>query len=602
MKKMVFFIFCITSLSLAQINSRLRIEHIHYRPAIWDTVNIKEEPYEVDNKGGYVFIYFRNPPQDQQVIRGWRWNRFDDSQLRLSGRIAWDRNHHSVAPGELGVLEICGISEDFAPGRTVDFSFIDGNWRSTGFIRDTLLLDPVCVSFIRVSEDLTALDVHIANRGDLEVDLKSFAIEGRDMESLIWSTTRLAAHGHAIARTKLAQPFIAGSLIVIKLEIVENGKSRKIYSHRRAHADRFPIGTWGAEKKYYGLVRQHHIETIVKGGTTNDAFYSSNAAKYGFRTMVHTGVYPNAKVLQNLGEHPVVHCWMVQDEPDWHQTPQMIFTSVETTHQLNSRKPTMITLCRNGKFFEYAFLPDIPAQDHYSVTAPSSSIWKQRYGTRLEETAIYTADLKRAAEPKPVWIWSQGIADWDERPKRPVPTVDELSAQLLLNLGRGAKGLLWFNFEIEPGEKYPDLRQAIQQWNRVLRMTREDLISAEPVEAHVKASQLLDVAVLVSWDKLFIFIVNKDYDINDQAYQWRPVKNAGIELTVPAWIEPQSVNELNGSTPLRIHFKKKGRSVSLFPGNIDVCKFLVLDADKKSLAKYTEAFEKIVAEEKLIER
>lgn len=31
--------------------------------------------------------------------------------------------------------------------------------------------------------------------------------------------------------------------------------------------------------------------------------------------------------------------------------------------------------------------------------------------TRLEETAYYTRDLKYAAEPKLIWVWTQGIAN-----------------------------------------------------------------------------------------------------------------------------------------------------------------------------------------------
>ena len=87
--------------------------------------------------------------------------------------------------------------------------------------------------------------------------------------------------------------------------------------------------------------------------------------------MVHTNVVPRVDVLRDLGGHPAVDCWMIHDEPDWHYTPQMMLAAVQMTRHYNATKPTFITLCRNVKFFEYAFLPDIACQDHYSVTAPS---------------------------------------------------------------------------------------------------------------------------------------------------------------------------------------------------------------------------------------
>lgn len=577
----------------------LTLEYLHYRPATWDSVNIKEEPYEINNKGGYVFAYFRNTSEQRQRIREWNWNRNSGAKFRLAGRIAWDRNHHStLEPGQLGVLEICGLSEDFSSGKLMELGFIGGNWRSIGRFTDTLAVDPVRISFIKISKDLASLDIHICNGGPTTLLLQSVAIEGHALNKVAWTTQDLQPQGLAIVRLKLDEPLKSGALVVVKVEINAGGKTRLVYGHRRAHADRFPIGTWGAEPEHFELVRQHHIDTIVKGGTAEDEFYSFSARKYGFATMVHTGVYPNAKTLFDLGQHPVVHCWMVHDEPDWSMTPQMIFTSVEATHQINSQKPTMITLCRNGKFFEYAFLPDIAAQDHYSVSAPSSSIWKHRYGTRLEETAIYTADLKRAAEPKPIWVWSQGIHDWDERPKRPLPTVDELGAQFLFNLGRGAKGILWFTFHIAAGETYPDLRQAIQKWNRVLLMTRDDLLSAESINASVRADGKLDVAVLASWDKLFVFIVNTDYDVDDEAYQWRSIENAKITLTVPSWIDPKSAIQMDGEEPKKITFIKQGREITLQMGNLDMGKFLVIDGIHDSLDRYNSELKQI----KLLEK
>ncbi len=54
---------------------------------------------------------------------------------------------------------------------------------------------------------------------------------------------------------------------------------------------------------------------------------------------------------------------MVQDEPDSNRTPQQVAHAVGMTHAYDSRKPTMITLCRMHKYFEYAGLPDIPLHE-----------------------------------------------------------------------------------------------------------------------------------------------------------------------------------------------------------------------------------------------
>ena len=41
-------------------NPKLKIDHVHYRQAIWESEKLHEEPYAWPNHGGYVFVYFTN--------------------------------------------------------------------------------------------------------------------------------------------------------------------------------------------------------------------------------------------------------------------------------------------------------------------------------------------------------------------------------------------------------------------------------------------------------------------------------------------------------------------------------------------------------------
>ncbi|MHC4518043.1 MAG: hypothetical protein ACYTAS_05610, partial [Planctomycetota bacterium] len=528
----------------------------------------------------------------------WYLNRRDDSYYRLGGSIAWDRLHHDrLGPGEMTVLEISGVSADFAADAPFEFALIGGSWRPVGGIETTLREDPIRVSFIRVLPDMNNLAVHLRNTGDESVRLESVEVVGVAVQATDWTTRKLSANGQAICRLDLAEALTAGQLLLVKLDVVEGETGRSLYTHRHAFADRFPIGTWGAPADMYAMTRRHHIDTIVQGGSSSDGFYSKEARRYGFHTMVHTGVLPNVDILRDLGGHRAVDCWMIHDEPDWHYTPQKMLAAEQMTRRYNTSKPTLITLCRNVKFFEYAFLPDIACQDHYSVTAPSSSRWPKRYGTRLEETAYYTRDLKYAAEPKPIWIWTQGIANWSERPKRPVPTVEELTAQLLLNLGRGAKGILWFTFNKSVGERYPELRTAIQGWGRVLELVRGDLLGCEPIEASIEAPEKVDVAVLAGWDKLFVFVFNQDYEIHDEAYPWQRQRDVTISLDCPNWIKPRVAMELTPDGISDRPFTAADGRVRLALDKLHVARLFVLCNESEAQAKYREAFERIVESE-----
>jgi len=603
MKKSLIFVFIflfgrlVLSQSEAQIQAllrhpKLKIEGVQYRRAVWETQQVREEPYAWPNNGGYVFVYFTNVSEKSQRIRNWVMNREEGSRMRLGHKLAWDRLHQSrIEPGQTSVLEICGLSKDFQPGKPFEFAFIGGDWRPSGGIRTTLQEDLVQISFIHIKPGMKDVEVFVRNAGTQPIVCRDLRFVGKKVAGVHWAAVDLPASGITIARAELSEPLTPGELLIAKLRLADADGERIVFAHRRAHEDFFPIGTWGARREDFQYIRRHHVDTIVKGGRSDDDFYAKEAEQFGFRTMVHSGVYPDVDLLRDLGDHPAVAAWMVQDEPDWNRTPQQIFTAVDMTHQYNSSKPTMITLCRNGKFFEFAFLPDIACQDHYSVTAPTSSIWPHRYGARLEETAYYTRDLKRAAEPKPIWVWSQGLANWDERPKRPVPTPDELAAQLLFNLGRGAKGLLWFTFNVKLGERYPEMHAAMQGWGRVLEMIRGDLLAAEPVSCVRQAPPKLDVAVLAGWDKMFIFLVNLDYQIDDEAYPWTPLQDVRLKLSMPEWIAPKKAVELSPDGVIELPMQFDDDGMTLDVGDVSVGKIVVIDRYKVA-DDYQKLFEK----------
>ena len=439
--------------------------------------------------------------------------------------------------------------------------------------------------------------MHIRATGKRAVPLEGLEVVGHACETPEWTTTTLEGPGHAIARVRLEQALSPSELLVVKLDVGGGEVTRSIYAHRRAFADRFPIGTWTGTPETYALLRRLHIDTIVKGGRSDDPFYSELVDKYGFHTMVHTGLPVNVDMVRDLGKHPAVDCWMLQDEPDWSIPPNIMLFADRTVRAYNKTKPTFITLCRNIKFFEYAPISDIPCMDHYAVTAPSSSRWPKFYGTHLEETAYYTRDLKYASEPKPIWIWSQAIADWTQRPKRPVPTPAELAAQLMLNLGRGAKGILWFNYDHEVAEQYPDVRDAMRDWGRVMYVLREDFLGSEPVAIPTDAPKKVDVAALTTWDKLLLCATNLDYEIDPEAYPFETKRDVKVKVRPPSWIRPKAALRVSpaGVESVPLQMRREHAVVTL--GDLEVCDVVVLVNDPAAEDAYKEAYAAAIAEE-----
>ncbi len=582
----------------AKSTERIRVDYVHYRPARWEAEKVKEFESEITNKGGLVYVYFTNASDDPINLHFWRMNGYDESYWRLNHFVAWDRcSNEQPEPGATSVLEINGVTEDFAEGKPFEFSYVDRDGRVTTKYAGELRADPVSVSFIRVMPDMRQFELYLRNSGEAPFALRNAEVIGRQTVNVEWSAAQLPAKGHAIGRLTLAEPLPSAHLFVVRVTVGEDGAERAICAHRRAFPDEFPIGTWTANEKTWDILHRMHIDTVVEGGPPDKPFFTEAVPKYGFRAMVHTGQPVNPDRVRELSGHPAVICWMLQDEPDWSIPANIMEYCDRAVRLYDTTRPTFITLCRNIKFFEYAPIPDIACQDHYSVTAPSSSLWPKFYGTRLEETAYYTRDLKMAAEPKPIWIWTQGIANWGERPKRPVPTREELAAQLVLNIGRGAKGILWFNYDQEIADKYPDVREAMQHWGRVLRVLRGDFLASEPGQLEAAAPEKVDVAPLLGWDKLILCITNTDYEIHPEAYPFVDKEGVTLDVTLPEWIRPQTALRVapEGVSPLPLT-AENGRASIQF-GTLHDAGIAVLCNDIATESSYRAAYEEAIAEE-----
>lgn len=523
----------------------LKIEQLWYRPAKWETERVTEPVNEKPNRGGLIRVYFKNTADESIELRTWHANGKSASYHRQAGSIAWDSLAETrVSPNHYGVLEISATDAQFAPGREIEFAFIQRNWKPGGVHMGTLSPPDLEIALIGIHENRTLVEAHIKNQSSRPVTLTGLTADKYPHKAIEYTAKTIAPRSQTIARLRLKRSIPAGRTLILRADYTDHaGNAHSIFAHRRAHDDTFPIGTWGIGSDRYGHMQDHGFDTFVRGRNLSDPFFDGPAQEHNFSAMVHVGVYPEVDLLRARMKTPQhIAAWMPQDEPDWSFTPQFMLASCEMTHKYGPEKPVMVTLCRNVKFFEYAPLADIPCHDHYCVGAPSTSKWPTRYGTRLEETAYYTRDLKYASEPKPIWVWTQGLfSGWDSRPNRPVPTISELSAQLVLNLSRGAKGILWFTFSEKRVNEYPAAAEAIKNWNRFLQDYRDDLLRSEPANANAVAPDKLDVALLAAWDTAFVTLVNTDYLIDDTAYKFTPLQDASIAIDLPAWITPHSV-------------------------------------------------------------
>lgn len=578
----------------------IQIRYVALRPARWEEKALTEIVNEKRNEGGLVFVYYTNTSDRPVALREWYLNDRESGHFRLAGDVAWDRRYTGeVQPGQTTVLEICGVSPDFQVGKKADFVWIGGNWNPVAHHNTVFEAEKLRVTSLVMDESLTRLTLHIRNFRDEDVLIRSVAVEGKNTAHVSLTSDKLEGNGHGIAHLQMAQPFAPGELVLVRLETEAGGKAHTVFSHRNAYGDYFPNGTWGIEENQYADAGRHHLNTMVKSGRTGDPFFAHDYKTTRIKVMPHTGIYPDVDLLRDLANHPAVALWYIHDEPDWLHHPQLIMASHEMTKKYSAGKPTLITLCRNVKFFEFAFIPDIPCHDHYSVTAPTTSKWPFVYGTKLEETGYYTADLKYASEPKPIWVWTQGVHLWDERPKMPLPTPDELGAQLYFNLGRGAKGNLWFTFLDEAGTRFPATKEALRHYSRLIKLLEHDLLASDPYHGTVTAPDKTDVASLITADKLIMFITNTNYQISDSAYQWASARKVNVQVRAPHWFRAGACFEVSPEGGIReVKWKANGNLLEVTLDQLHMGRVVVFTATPDVRGQYETRFKEILSREK----
>lgn len=577
----------------------LRFDYVGYRPARYETQAIVEPENERPNQGGLVTVYYTNVSDQPVSLAFWRANGKDESHWRLGGFLAWDRaSDKQLAPGQTGVLELNAVSGEFAAGRPFKFSWVARDtWRSAGQLEGVLAEDPAQVSLVHVAENLAELEVHLRHVGETPLKLLAAEVLGQSAPAEVtWVGNELAGRGAAIGRLKLAQPLERGRGFIVRVELESHGERRSVFAHRRAFADRFPIGTWGAEPERYHEIRRLHVDTCIRGGRVDDEFFARDATRFGFRALVPYAISQLDEV-RRLGPHPQAAGLLLADEPDWNTEPVGMLLEDRWVREWNPGLPTFLTLCRNVKFFEYASIADIPCHDHYCVSAPSSSKWPKSFGTRLEETGLYTRDLKAASEPKPIWVWSQGLFDWGGRPQQIVPTPDELAVQLWQNVGHGAKGILWFTLRRAQAEKFPDTTRAIRDAGRLLRLVRDDIARSEPWAGPVEKPAEVDLLPLVAWDRLFLVVTNRDYELLPRGYEFRPQRSVRLTVERPLWIRPMALLALSpdGVVPVPCDVGEGRLSFTL--DELQATQLLVAVNDPALQATYEARLAEIVADE-----
>ncbi|UCH34003.1 MAG: hypothetical protein JSV65_15805 [Armatimonadota bacterium] len=595
--------------------------------------------------GGRLYVALHNAGATPLRVSQLSLNRKDAEELIRDDKLFWWRVWpEEIPPQGSSTLTLVGGRPLLQEGARLKLSVrCEKGVAATG--QFDLITPPLSIAYVVPTEDWRGLLVWLRNDDELNtLCVGEVGVAGLECRALPLCGT-IAPGRSTIVRLRFKQllKYLQPLQLIAHAED-QRGRQVACLAPIRALIPPFPIGTWNGptyDAKHLTAMAEFGYDGLINGGSEADvAAMDELAKKHGYGLLSHVGWGPGnvrQSVLDNVAPKPWCLALALTDEPDLHsgaRTGDMrssTFTylgGVEVWRRCESC-PTFVNLCDDSKSYEFAPITDIVGYDAYAIGAPGIERSHVGYARDLETLAYHTWDLKRNAEPSPIWVWAQGYHAWVHRllaglllggeAGRAMVTPSECRVQLMQQLGRGAKGLWWFlarkkddtrqGFHDELHEEGAEfgvtedrfealVEKAMEPWdelwaelgrlNSIVLQLRPMLTYADPYQQFVRDAgwvERADVATVAAEEALVIFVTNLSYYHTLQGALFRPIKDLSLTVERPPWIEVWDVFEVTPEGPRRAEWSAEGNALTIEAGPLTDVKVFVASASRELRAE-----------------
>ena len=543
------------------------IDEIAFVPNAFDSK--LREPGEQPEHGGLILGFFvpeQNASPNEILINGLPGN-------PDQGDVTWcEVIGDMITAGDVAILRCHSHSERFDPGQTISVAIKDGE--TVVWNRQTVLSVPTLTpSYITggVLED--EILVHVRNDADRTLEITGLSIDGLDVSDFVAIDNPVVEPGEVgIIRVLQCDGYDYGQWRVFTVHGGDTKTELSVSRSLRLFPPVFPVGDWNSDSAFDD---EEELQRYLNRGINlfkyepNDEHPPSQvmswAETYDFHVFTHKGT-PDSYLLSfivNYGDHPKVLGNAVSGEPEFgDETPEDTLEKLRLNRFLWGEKSLWVYNACASDFPAWGTLPDISGMDHYCVWRPkcNTTMWPPFNWDLVEKAGIYAEQIKLAAEPRPVWNWTQGLNTmWSSR----CTTDDEIRSQWYLVLSRGSKGMLWYQYKPSIEDQCPV--RASEQIARVateLEAIRDVLLEGDLAAAGVVAfspAQKLDVAATVSPYGMVVFITNLWYEFHFVTpYTWNERTDIAIDLSPPMGFEPMTYYLIDGDEKIELEGAKVG--------------------------------------------
>jgi hypothetical protein len=302
----------------------------------------------------------------------------------------------------------------------------------------------------------------------------------------------------------------------------------------RQYLDTFAVpgkSTGQAPDEWLDDCRRHHIDTLVPdyvdcGGDP------AIAARFGFSVVAY------GRHAKQYGTHPAISAWYLADEPAEEPVAEVL-ARCEALRAADPTRPVVVTINPPvwPRAADYDFV-DIGYQDTYPVP-----------GAPLSTIAENVAQYVRLLAPKPVVFIPQCFrlapnrtAGWC---RFPMPAEERY--MVLLSLAAGARGEVYFAYNVEPFEPVEgcgvsQAPEARALWAEIGRINLElrtlaPLLAQSCIMDTTRDGDVEVARLALGRDAMAVVVLNHDCAYTRETFTPHPRTGLALPVAVPAWLQ-----------------------------------------------------------------